>query len=297
MSKTLPSFSDELAGLVRDSEEYIVRIEARRRLPASGVIWSKDGIILTTNHVVRKDEGISIGLPDGGSASAELLGRDPSTDLAILKVDGTQFNEPAWADAGDLNVGNLVLALGRPGNSLMATFGVLSAVGDRWRTPGGGWLEQYVQTDVVMYPGFSGGPLVDARGNFVGINSSGLLRGVSMTISRSTLELVVPTLLKHGRIRRGYLGVSLQPVQLQKKAPELGDQETGLLVVAVEDQSPADIGGVVQGDVIVKVNGQSTRLIDDLMVSLSGDLIGEKIFLNIIRGGEITEVELVLGER
>ena len=297
MSKTLPSFSDELAGLVRDSEEYIVRIEARRRLPASGVIWSKDGIILTTNHVVRKDEGISIGLPDGGSASAELLGRDPSTDLAILKVDGTQFNEPAWAEAGDLNVGNLVLALGRPGNSLMATFGVLSAVGDRWRTPGGGWLEQYVQTDVVMYPGFSGGPLVDARGNFVGINSSGLLRGVSMTISRSTLELVVPTLLKHGRIRRGYLGVSLQPVQLQKKAPELGDQETGLLVVAVEDQSPADIGGVVQGDVIVKVNGQSTRLIDDLMVSLSGDLIGEKIFLNIIRGGEITEVELVLGER
>jgi S1-C subfamily serine protease len=297
VSKTLPSFSDELAGLVRDSEEYIVRIEARRRLPASGVIWSKDGIILTTNHVVRKDEGIRIGLPDEGSASAELLGRDPSTDLAILKVDGTQFNEPAWADAGDLNVGNLVLALGRPGNSLMATFGVLSAVGDRWRTPGGGWLEQYVQTDVVMYPGFSGGPLVDARGNFVGINSSGLLRGVSMTISRSTLELVVPTLLKHGRIRRGYLGVSLQPVQLQKKAPELGDQETGLLVVAVEDQSPADIGGVVQGDVIVKVNGQSTRLIDDLMVSLSGDLIGEKIFLNIIRGGEITEVELVLGER
>ena len=297
MSKTLPSFSDELAGLVRDSEEYIVRIEARRRLPASGVIWSKDGIILTTTHVVRKDEGISIGLPDGGSASAELLGRDPSTDLAILKVDGTQFNEPAWADAGDLNVGNLVLALGRPGNSLMATFGVLSAVGDRWRTPGGGWLEQYVQTDVVMYPGFSGGPLVDARGNFVGINSSGLLRGVSMTISRSTLELVVPTLLKHGRIRRGYLGVSLQPVQLQKKAPELGDQETGLLVVAVEDQSPADIGGVVQGDVIAKVNGQSTRLIDDLMVSLSGDLIGEKIILNIIRGGEITEVELVLGER
>jgi S1-C subfamily serine protease len=297
MSKTLPSFSDELAGLVRDSEEYIVRIEARRRLPASGVIWSKDGIILTTNHVVRKDEGISIGLPDGGSASAELLGRDPSTDLAILKVDGTQFNEPAWAEAGDLNVGNLVLALGRPGNSLMATFGVLSAVGDRWRTPGGGWLEQYVQTDVVMYPGFSGGPLVDARGNFVGINSSGLLRGVSMTISRSTLELVVPTLLKHGRIRRGYLGVSLQPVQLQKKAPELGDQETGLLVVAVEDQSPADIGGVVQGDVIAKVNGQSTRLIDDLMVSLSGDLIGEKIILNIIRGGEITEVELVLGER
>jgi S1-C subfamily serine protease len=108
---------------------------------------------------------------------------------------------------------------------------------------------------------------------------------------------VVPSLLKHGRIRRGYLGVSLQPVQLQKKTPELGDQETGLLVVSVEVQSPADIGGVVQGDVIVKVNDQSTRLIDDLMVSLSGDLIGEKILLHIIRGGEITEVELILGER
>ena len=297
MSKTLPSFSDELAGLVRDSDEHIVRLEARRRLPASGIVWSKDGIILTANHVVRKDEGISIGLPDGESVSAEVLGRDPSTDLAILKVDRRQLKGPTWADARGLNVGNLVLALGRPGKSLMATFGVLSAVGERWRTPGGGWLEQYVQTDVVMYPGFSGGPLVDARGQFVGVNTSGLLRGVSMTISRSTLERVVPSLLKHGRIRRGYLGVSLQPVQLQKKAPELGDQETGLLVVSVEDQSPADIGGVVQGDVIVKVNDQSTRLLDDLMVSLSSDLIGEKFLLNIIRGGEITEVELVLGER
>ncbi len=297
MPKTLPSFSDELAGLVRDSDEHIVRIEARRRLPASGVIWSEDGIIVTANHVVRKDEGINIGLPDGGSVSAEILGRDPSTDLAILNVDGIRFKEPAWADASGLNVGNLVLALGRPGKSLMATFGVLSTVGDRWRTPGGGWLEQYVQTDVVMYPGFSGGPLVDARGHFVGVNTSGLLRGVSMTISRATLELVVPSLLKHGRIQRGYLGVSLQPVQLQKKAPELGEQETGLLVVSVEDQSPADIGGVVQGDVIFKVNDQSTQYIDDLMVSLGGDLIGEKIFLHIVRGGEITEVEIVLGER
>ncbi len=297
MPKTLPSFSDELAGLVHDSDEHIVRIEARRRLPASGVIWSEDGIIVTANHVVRKDEGINIGLPDGGSVSAEILGRDPSTDLAILNVDGIRFKEPTWADASGLSVGNLVLALGRPGKSLMATFGVLSAVGDRWRTPGGGWLEQYVQTDVVMYPGFSGGPLVDSRGYFVGVNTSGLLRGVSMTISRATLDLVVPSLLKHGRIRRGYLGVSLQPVQLQKKAPELGEQETGLLVVSVEDQSPADIGGVVQGDVIFKVNDQSTRYIDDIMVSLGGDLIGEKIFLHIVRGGEITEVEIVLGER
>ena len=297
MSKTLPSFSDELAELVRVSDEQIVRIDARRRLPASGVVWSKDGIVLTANHVVRQDEGISIGLPHGESITAELLGRDPSTDIAILKVDGAQLNEPSWADADSLNVGNLVLALGRPGKRLMATFGVLSAVGDGWRTPGGGWLEQFVQTDVVMYPGFSGGPLVDARGKFVGMNSSGLMRGASMTVSSSTLELVVPTLLKHGRIRKGYLGVSLQPVMLQKKAPKLGDQETGLLVIAIEDKSPADIGGVVQGDVIVKVNDQSTRLIDDLMVSLSGELIGEKTLLHIIRGGEMMELEIVLGER
>lgn len=297
MSKTLPSFSDELAELVRVSDEQIVRIDARRRLPASGVVWSKDGIVLTANHVVRQDEGISIGLPHGESVTAELLGRDPSTDIAILKVDGAQLNEPSWADADSLNVGNLVLALGRPGKRLMATFGVLSAVGDGWRTPGGGWLKQFVQTDVVMYPGFSGGPLVDARGKFVGMNSSGLMRGASMTVSSSTLDLVVPTLLKHGRIRKGYLGVSLQPVKLQKKAPKLGDQETGLLVIAVEDKSPADIGGVVQGDVIVKVNDQSIRLIDDLLVSLSGELIGEKTLLHIIRGGEMMELEIVLGER
>ena len=297
MANTLVSFSDELAQLVEAFEPQTIRVEARKRLPASGIVWSKDGIIVTANHVVRKEKEITLGFSNGDMATADLLGRDPASDIAVLKVEGRPLKEGSWLDDSDMKVGSLVLALGRPAANVMATFGVISAVSERWRTPAGGWLDTYLQTDVVMYPGFSGGPLVAAQGALVGMNTSGLLRGVSTTITRSTLNRVVGAILSHGRVRRGYLGVSLQPVKLQTKDKSLKAQETGLLVVGVEEGSPAAAGGIIQGDVLVNLGDSPIYHLDDLLRILESEAIGEKIPLVMVRGGQVQTVIIEIGER
>jgi S1-C subfamily serine protease len=247
--------------------------------------------------VVESDENISVGLADGRSVAAKLVGRDPTTDLAVLRAEATGLKPPAWAEADSLRVGHLVLALGRPGKTVMATLGVVSALGESWRTPAGGLLERYLQTDVVMYPGFSGGPLVDAGGKVLGLNTSALLRGISLTVPASSLRKAVETLLTHGRVRRGYLGVGSQPVRLPSALAGQLDQETGLLLVSVEPDSPAEQGGLLLGDVIVALEGQPIRHLDDLLASLSGDRVGASVLVRIVRGGKVQELKVVVGER
>ncbi|MEI2609759.1 MAG: trypsin-like peptidase domain-containing protein [Candidatus Promineifilaceae bacterium] len=166
MSTTLQTVSNELAGVVAAASPGIVRVDARHRHPATGFILSADGLIITAHHVVQHEE-IKIGLADGSQVKATLVGRDPSTDLALLKAEATGLTGLEHAAADELSVGHLVLALGRPGKTVQATLGIISALGDAWRTPAGGNVDRYIQTDVVMYPGFSGGPLVNAAGNVV----------------------------------------------------------------------------------------------------------------------------------
>lgn len=163
MSDTLNEFSRVLADAVEAGGRYTVRIEARRRLPASGVIWSPDGVIVTAHHVVEWDSNITVGLPDGRTVPARLVGRDPATDLAVLRAEATGLEAAPIADDDGLRVGHLVLSLGRPGRTVQATLGIVSALGQAWRTMGGGQIDRYMQTDTAMYPGFSGGPLVDAH--------------------------------------------------------------------------------------------------------------------------------------
>jgi S1-C subfamily serine protease len=158
-------------------------------------------------------------------------------------------------------------------------------------------VDYYLQTDVVMYPGFSGGPLVNAAGEVVGLNTSALLRGVSLTVPTPTLQRVVETLLKHGRVQRGYLGVSTQPVRLPNKLRQQLGQETGLLLVAVESDSPAEQGGLLLGDTIVALDDTPIRQHDDLLVLLSADRIGATASMRIVRGGEVEEVRVTIGER
>src|SRR4051794_18910444 len=173
MAEVLQCLSNALADTVEKAGAGVVRIEARRRLPATGIVWSNDGVIVTANHVVERDDNITVGLPNGETASATLVGRDPSTDLAVLRVQGANLTAIGQANPDSLRVGHLVLALGRPGNKVLSTLGIVSAIGEGWRTRGGGELDSYLQTDVVMYPGFSGGPLVDASGQVIGLNTSG----------------------------------------------------------------------------------------------------------------------------
>lgn len=298
MSEVLANFSNALATTVEQVGASVVRVEGRRRLPASGIIWSADGVIVTAHHVVQQDENISVGLPNGSTVAASLVGRDPTTDLAVLRVQATTLPVPLWAELDQVRVGHLVLALGRPGQTVQATLGIVSALSEQsWRTPVGGQLDRYLQTDVVMYPGFSGGSLVSATGAVVGLNSSALVRGVSLTIPAATLRHVVETLLTHGRVRRGYLGVSTQPVRLPASLAQQLGQETGLLLVSVEPGSPAEQAGLVLGDTLVALANTPIRHHDDLLAQLSPDRVGTTVSLRLVRGGQVIELNVPVGER
>lgn len=297
MSEVLTSLSTALAGLVESAGSRVVRVEGRSRLPASGVVFSADGLIVTAHHVVERDENLNVGLPDGRTVSAELAGRDPSTDLAVLRVAASGLAASPWVDAADLRVGNLILALGRPGNTVQATFGIVRGSGGSFRTSGGGEIDRYLQTDVVMYPGFSGGPLVAADGRFAGINSSALARGVSVTIPAATVKRVVETIVAHGRMPRGYLGVSIQPVRLDLSLQETLGQQTGLMLMSVEAGGPAASGGLLQGDVVVAIDGAPIRQMDDLQNLLSSDRAGRQVAVRLVRAGLVQEVAVEVGQR
>src|SRR5262249_32332153 len=299
MTAVLQQVSDALATTVATVSPSVVRVEARRRLPASGLVWSRDGIILTTHHVIERDDNIRVGLHSGQTVAATLVGRDATTDLAVLRAAGVELESPTWAEpeGSPLSVGHLVLALGRPGQRVQATLGLISALGESWRTPAGGLMERYVQTDVVMYPGFSGGALVSMTGQVLGLNTSALLRDRSLTIPLATLRRVTEMLLTHGRIRRGYLGVSTQPVRLPAALTERLGQETGLLLITVEPHGPAEQGGLLLGDTLVALDGTPLRHPDDLLACLSTERIGTTVLIRMVRGGEIQERSVAVGER
>ena len=297
MVGVLSSLSDTLAETVAATGPSVVRVDARSRLPASGVVWSADGVIVTAHHVVQHDEKISVALPDGETVPAALAGRDPSTDLAVLRAETKGLTTPTWAEASDLRVGHLVLALGRPGKSVRATLGIVSVLGESWRTPVGGRLDRYLQTDVVMYPGFSGGPLVDVSGQVLGLNTSAMVRGASVTVPTSNVRQVVETLLAHGRVRRGYLGVSAQAVPLPAALAKQLDQETGLLLVTIEAGSPAERGGLLLGDTIVAMAGEPVRHLDDLLSGLTADRIDAAVPIQVVRGGQAQDLSVTIGER
>ena len=295
MSNPFQSLSDTMAEVVQTAGEAVVQVNARRRLPASGVVWSADGVIVTAHHVI-KSSTISVTLSDGTTLGARLVGRDATTDLAVLQADAGELSVAQWDD-GKMAVGNLVLAMARPGRNVQATAGIISALGDAWRTGAGGQIDRYLQTDVLMYPGFSGGPLVDAEGHTLGINSSALMRGTSITVPTTTVKRVAEALLAHGRVQRGYLGVSTQAVRLPENVREEVGQETGLLIVAVEAESPADEGGLVLGDTIVSLDGERVRSHDDLVALLGGERVGQKVPMGIVRGGEVQTRNVTIGER
>ena len=297
MGEVLSEVSEALADSVASAGTGVVRVEGRGRLAASGIVWSADGVILTAHHVLERDEQINVGLEDGQTVPATLVGRDPTTDLALVRAKVEGLRRPEWKEPDAFRVGNLALALGWPGRTVQATLGVVIALGNSWRTRAGGHIDRYLQSDVTMYPGFSGGPLVDASGAVLGLNTSALLRGVSVSIPLPTVRAVSETLLAHGRVRRGYLGVGAQVVRLpEAAAAELG-QETGLLLNSVEEGSPAEKGGLLLEDTLVGLNAQPVRHMDDLFALLSAELVGRKVPARIVRGGHTAEQEVTVGER
>jgi S1-C subfamily serine protease len=300
MSQALPSLSElsnALAELVERAGGSVVRVEGRSRMPATGVVYNAEGVIVTAHHVVERDDNLSVGMADGESVAAQLVGRDPSTDLAVLRVTGRQWPAASWADTGELRVGNLALALGRPGRTVQAVLGLVTALGSAFRTPAGGEVDRYLQSDIVMYPGFSGGPLVAADGRLAGINSSALARGASLTIPSATVKRVVETILQHGQMPRGYLGVGIQPVRLDPALHAQLDQQTGLMLMSVEVNGPAAQAGLLQGDVLLTVDGHPMRQMDDLQGYLTSALVGKSVAVRYVRAGDVHEAVVVVGQR
>jgi S1-C subfamily serine protease len=294
----LLALSHELAASVERAARAVVAVHGRPRIPSSGVHW-RPGVIVTADHTVKRDEEISVGLPDGSSVSALLAGRDASTDLAVLKLQEVEFPTAERDDAVPLRVGHMVLAVARPGErGLSASWGVISALGGPWRTWYGGQVDQFIRLDLTLYPGFSGGPLVDAHGRVVGINTSGP-RGMVLTLPGATVDRVVGQLLEQGRIVHGYLGVGMQPVRLPEalkrtlNLPGAG----GVIIVAVEPQSPAERAGLLIGDVVLALDGVPVSDTADVQGVLGPERVGSTVGASIMRAGQLAERVITVGER
>ena len=296
MSTDFKAISDGMVAVVKSAGQSVVQVDARRRYPASGIVWSADGVIVTANHVVRNDS-IRVGLPDGSKVEATLVGRDSGIDLAVLRVESDGLTAIEWTPEAELSVGALVLALGRPGQTAQASLGILSAIGGEWRIHGGGQVSHYVRPDLVMYPGYSGGPIVDGDGRIVGLATSALNREGGIALTQATVAPTVASLLKHGSVRQGYLGVGVQTVHLPTSLRKESGQETGVLLNSVEPDSPAESGGLVLGDILVTLDGEAVHSPDDLAVVLRGSRVGKEVLLRIIRGGVVQEVAVEIRVR
>jgi S1-C subfamily serine protease len=297
---SLAILSDQLADAAATAGDSIVAMHARPRLPSTGIHW-QDGVIVTTDGTVRRESDITVTLADGQSVPAKLAGRDRRTDLAVLRIPAGSLPVARLGDPASLKPGHLVLALARLGQGgPRVSFGAVSAVGGSWRSWKGGEIDRLLQSSLTLYPGFGGGPLVDAAGQIHGINSGGLSRAFATTIPVETVNRVMRQLLERGYIARGWLGVATQPVRFNPAAQRrLGlEGDSGLVILSVEPDGPAASAGLLVGDVIVKLGGRPVMAVDDLAEALwTTGAVGRSLNLDLVRGGELVKADVLIGER
>jgi S1-C subfamily serine protease len=297
-SSVLETLSNELATAAEAVGKSVVAVHARRWLPSSGVYWRK-GVVVTSHHAIRHAEEITLVGDGGKQLKAALAGRDPSTDLAILKLaDGSELPIPPFADSAP-KLGHVVLALGRSRNdNLVASAGIIGGVSGEWRTPRGGRLDQHIRLSLELYPGFSGGPLVNAQGKVLGINTRGLARGRALTLSVATVNRVVDELLEKGHIARPYLGLAMQPVSLPEslRSKVASAVNSALLVVHVEPSGPADKAGVLLGDLVTELRGKPVQDTENIRELLGSDKPGDSVAVAVLRGGAPMKLSITLGE-
>lgn len=291
----LQSLSSELAGLVERVAPTVVRVDDGTRLTATGTLWSEEGVVVTTSHGVERDEDIAIELGDGTRYLATLIGRDPDTDLAVLKVEATGLPAIERAAPEDAKAGQFALALGRPGTyGLEVTLGLLNA---RIETQSGGAAEYLLHTDATFYPGFSGAPLVDMRGKLIGLCNLSFGRGRSVAIGTPTVTHVTEAILARGRVQRGYLGIRTQAVTLPESVrARLGlKQAHALLLVGIEENGPADQGGLMLGDTLLGIDDRTVTDVSDLRRYLRSHASGKQVKAHLLRGGNLAHIPVTLG--
>jgi S1-C subfamily serine protease len=264
----------------------------------SGFIFTPDGFILTNSHVVHNATKIGVTLSDGLHVQADLVGDDPDTDLAIIRIDAPNLIPIQLGDSKSIKVGQLVIAVGNPyGFQCTVTAGVVSALGRSLRSMSGRLIDNVIQTDAALNPGNSGGPLVTSRGEVIGVNTAVILpaQGLCFAIAINTAKFVAGRLIKDGRIRRSYIGVAGQNVPIHRRLVRFYNLpvENGILVLSVERGSPAERAGLLKEDVIVGFNDQPISSIDDLHRLLTEEQVGVKLPLTIIRRSEKLVIDIV----
>ena len=302
MANSLVALSEQIASTVEQAAQSIVSVHARHRFDSSGVHWSPE-IVVTADHALRRDEGIRVTLPDGSKSDAELVGRDPGTDLAVLRVKGLGIpvvDKSVTKDEKPVTTpGSIVLAVGRSKDSAVAAFGVISNVSGPSQTWRGGKLDQVVRLDLSLHPAGAGGAVVGASGRLLGIATPALSRVSVFAIPLSTVTRVTESLLAHGRVPRGYLGVGLQPIAIPEhlKTKLNLASSTGLIAISVEHEGPAGKAGMSIGDVLLELGGRATQRTENVQEVLSSEPVGKKVVARILRGGSPVELEITIAER
>jgi S1-C subfamily serine protease len=311
-SALLDAYSRTLVSAVARVAPAVVNIDVKQRVNVrrgtrelsgngSGFIITPDGFILTNSHVVHAANSITVALPDGREYPAQLIGDDPDTDLAVIRIDASQLTHVRLADSESLRVGQLVIAIGNPlGFQASVTAGVISALGRSMHAQSGRLIDNIIQTDAALNPGNSGGPLVNSAGEVVGVNTAMIrpAQGICFAIASNTAKLVAGWLIRDGRIRRGYIGVAGQNVPIHRRIVRFYGLplETSVLVVSVEKNSPAERAGLREGDLIVAFNGQPVGTVHDLHKVLVGEQIGVSATLTVIRHTEKLELPILSAE-
>ncbi len=290
----LTALSNQLADAVEQAGQAIVAINARRRFPSSGIHWHP-GIIVTADHGIRREEEITVTLSGGRSVPATLVGRDSRTDLAVLRLEETDFPTASLANAEQLRVGQLVLAIARNFDAALSTsMGVISTLGVSWR----GRTDPLIRPALMMYPGYSGSALVTIDGQVIGMNTAGPHR-MSFTVPAAMVDRSVTQLLQGGRIARGYLGVGMQAVRLPETTRQSLNlpNSIGIIIVSIDPDAPADRAGILLGDVIATMNGNAVEDVSDVQEILNSQSVGQTLTLQVVRGGTLMDITVTICER
>jgi S1-C subfamily serine protease len=291
---SLLSFSEALADAAAAVAPSVVQVHGRRR-PASGVVQDS-GLVITTARALGREDGVRVTTADGRTLQASVAGWDAATSLVLLRVDGLDA-PPATRAAAEPRVGHLALAVARSwSNALTVSSGVVSVIGGPLPTGRGASIDRVIRTDAPMHSGFAGGAFVDVTGALVGLTTAAEIRGLGLVLPADLVWKTAAALATEGTTRRGYLGVSSQPVALPDRQRAGGPAEA-VLVTAVAAGSPAEAAGLLVGDLILTVDGRPVRSPVDLLELVQGDLVGHKIVVDLLRGGTAVAVDVTIGER
>jgi S1-C subfamily serine protease len=298
LANSLLSFSDELASMVERTAQSVVAVHARRRFDSSGVHWSP-GIIVTASHTIRRDDEIRVTSASGATLDAELVGRDPGTDLAVLRAKSLDAHAISKPGGTKPQPGQLALAVGRSKESPIAALGVVGSLSGASQTWRGGKLDRVIRIALELHPGAAGGAIINASGALIGIATQALSRFSVFAIPPETVTRVSQQLLSAGRIPRGYLGAGLQPIAIPEhlKSKLSLAASSGLIAISVDPDAPAGRAGLSIGDVLIELGGQTVSWPEKVQELLDADSIGKTMPVKILRGGTPTTLEVTVGER